>query len=46
MDCSFTTSGDWFVFDVHTGRTLKTGFKSKTLALAWIALQLRDRVQA
>lgn len=39
MDCSFTPSGEWFVFD-DTGQTIKRGFKSKARAVAFIALQL------
>lgn len=40
MDCSFTPSGEWFVFDEDTGQTIKRGFKTKQRAVAFIALQL------
>lgn len=35
LDCSFTPSGDWFVFDA-TGATLVRGFRTKAQALAWM----------
>lgn len=41
MDVSFTADGDWFVFDTRSGKTLERGFKTKGLAIAWIATQRR-----
>lgn len=40
LNCSFTPSGEWFVFAEDTGETIKTGFRSKSRAVAFIALQL------
>jgi hypothetical protein len=42
MDCSFTSQGDWFVFNAE-GKTLSRGFKTKALALVWIREHERAR---
>jgi hypothetical protein len=41
MNTSFQPSGEWFVFDAATGTTIKTGFKDKARAIAWI---VRERL--
>jgi hypothetical protein len=44
MDASFGPKG-WFAFD-DEGRTLKTGFKSRAQAYAWIYNQLFPKTEA
>jgi hypothetical protein len=41
MSTSFATDLSWFVFDTHTSETIKTGFKDKARAIAWI---VRERI--
>ncbi len=49
MNASFTPkghrSGPWFTFDTD-GRTLKTGFRSRAQAEAWIYGQLFPKAHA
>jgi len=35
-DISFTPNGDWFVFSTNTGKTIRTGFRTKQLAVSWL----------
>jgi len=35
-DISFTPDGSWFVFSTRTGKTIKAGFRSKQIAMAWL----------
>lgn len=46
MDCSFAPDMSWFIFDTSTGKTIKGGFKSKGLALAWMAQVLKAQAEA
>lgn len=41
MSTSFAPDGLWFVFNTATGATIKTGFKDKARAIAWI---IRERI--